>query len=140
MKEKVKDVVSSFIVRKNKVLLLQRSEQIGTFAGYWSGISGFREGNKPLQQAYTEIEEETKIERKQLQLDARGDVLKVVKEAPKGLSFRIFPFKFSPVSDSELNINLNWENSNYRWVKPKKIKELKTVPKLLEVWRSVNSE
>ncbi len=140
MKDKVKDVVSSFIVKENRVLLLKRSDEIGTFPAHWSGISGYREGNPPLQQAYTEIEEETRIKRKQLKLLERGEVFTVDEEAPEGVSFRIFPFKFTPVTDSELTIKLNWENSSFRWVVPEKIRELRTVPKLLEVWRSVNNE
>ena len=40
--------------------LVRRSQRVGSYHAHWAGISGFiEEGVSPLEQAYTEIREET---------------------------------------------------------------------------------
>jgi hypothetical protein len=53
-------VVTSFLQNpKGEILLLRRSDKVGTFRGRWAGVSGFLEEPTPEGQARKEILEET---------------------------------------------------------------------------------
>ncbi|WP_306054182.1 NUDIX domain-containing protein [Natronococcus wangiae] len=54
-------VVTAFLRNRGEVLLLRRSDAVGTYAGQWGGVSGFAEGN-PDEQVRREIREETGLE------------------------------------------------------------------------------
>ena len=56
---KFKKVVTSFIRHRGKILVLRRSEKVGTYKGKWAGVSGYLEDPTPLAQALREINEET---------------------------------------------------------------------------------
>ncbi|MFW6041160.1 MAG: aconitase X swivel domain-containing protein [Thermoplasmatota archaeon] len=121
------NVVTAFLRRNGKILLLKRSEEVGSFRGRWSGVSGYLEREDPIEQAEIEIEEETET-----------DVTLVKEGAPilargEGKIWNIHPFLF----DSKGEIKLDWENVEYRWIKPVRIKNMKTVPKLWEAYESV---
>ena len=62
-------VISSFLFHQGKFLILKRSMLVGSFQGYWSCISGYREENEqPLETALREILEETQKTRASLTL------------------------------------------------------------------------
>ncbi|WP_121741845.1 NUDIX domain-containing protein [Natronorubrum halophilum] len=54
-------VVTAFLRNRGEVLLLRRSDTVGTYAGRWGGVSGFAEGD-PDEQVRAEIREETGLE------------------------------------------------------------------------------
>ncbi len=135
MMSKTSRVVTAFIQQKNTVLLLKRSNEVGSFSGYWSGISGYLENSDPLEQVWREIAEETTISREQLKLIKIGEPLDTSTDAGR---FIIYPFLLKPIKS--IKIKLNWENSSYRWVVPEKIPQLKTVPDLYQVWRRVKND
>ncbi|AGB38253.1 NUDIX domain-containing protein [Natronococcus occultus] len=54
-------VVTAFLRHDGDVLLLCRSDAVGTYTGRWGGVSGFAEGD-PDEQVRTEIREETSLE------------------------------------------------------------------------------
>src|SRR5947208_15494209 len=73
-------VVTSFLKRSDtggpRILIVQRSQRVGSYHGQWAGISGFVEpGITPEEQAYTEIREETGLQRDQVGLLRRGAVV-----------------------------------------------------------------
>jgi len=44
-----KHVVTSFLEYDNKILILRRSQAVGTYQGKWAGVSGYiEEGNISL--------------------------------------------------------------------------------------------
>ena len=60
-------VVTCFLLRQDtaepRMLIVQRSQRVGSYHGQWAGVSGFVEtGITPDEQAYTEIREETGLE------------------------------------------------------------------------------
>jgi len=127
---KKKQVVTAFLQKKNKILVLRRSDKVRSYPGRWSGVSGYLEGDEPLERAKKEIQQET------------GSVTKLISRGKSMLVrdgdnlWEVFPFLF----EAKGNIRLNWENTEYRWVKPNELKSLKTVPKLWEVYKSVSDE
>ncbi|WP_086887444.1 NUDIX domain-containing protein [Natrarchaeobaculum aegyptiacum] len=54
-------VVTAFLRYRGEVLLLRRSDAVGTYRGQWGGVSGFAEG-QPDDQLLVEIREETGLE------------------------------------------------------------------------------
>ncbi|MCI4345388.1 MAG: NUDIX domain-containing protein [Thermoplasmata archaeon] len=128
-------VVTSFLEREDgRVLLLRRSEQVGSFRGRWAGVSGFVESRPPEDQARREIEEETGLRATELELRARAEPV-YVREGARG--YIVHPFLFT-VRRTELR--LDWEHTEARWVDPEEIRKFSTVPKLVEVWNRLATD
>ena len=95
----------------------------------WAGISGIIEkGDKtPLSRAKIEIFEEVGIKEDELKLLKSIQQLSIVSAQFKNHEWNIFPFLFST---KNMEIKLNWENSEFKWIKPTEIANYKTVPDL----------
>src|SRR3954451_20170086 len=136
-------VVTSFLMRTDmtepRLLIVQRSQRVGSYHGQWAGISGFVEpGITPDEQAYTEIREETALQRDQVRMLRRGMVVEHLDPA-LGRHFYIHPFLFEVLTPDA--IHTDWEANEMRWIAPGELKNYETVPKLPEVYDSaVNGE
>lgn len=128
-------VVTSFLEHGGKVLLLRRSQRVGTYRGRWAGVSGYLEEEDPLRQALREIEEETGLKPHQVRLVARGEPLEVIDGQIRWI---VHPFRFEVLEPEA--IRLDWEHHEMRWVDPGELSAYPTVPQLREtlerVWRS----
>lgn len=127
-------VVTSFLLRHtpegDEILLLRRSGRVRTYQGAWAGVSGYLEpGVTPLDQAYTEIAEETGLAREQVTLLASGEPL-LVHDAARGLTWLVHPFLF--VVDGSAPIRTDWETTEHTWVAPTALDRYPTVPQLAE--------
>ncbi len=76
---KEKQVVTCFLESENKILILRRSEQVGSYQGRWAGVSGYVETTAD-EQALVEIEEETSLCGEDLKLVKRGKPLLIEDE------------------------------------------------------------
>jgi len=127
------NVVTCFLLRRSgdgdEILLLQRSQQVGTYRGRWAGVSGYIEETDALTQAYTEIEEETGLTREGVQLLRTGDPLEVV-DAEADRRWIVHPFLFE-VEEPD-RIRTDWEHTETRWIRPEDILRYETVPQLAE--------
>jgi 8-oxo-dGTP diphosphatase len=136
-------VVTCFLQRNDNrdmlILIVRRSERVGSYHGQWAGISGFVEPNvTPDEQAYTEIREETGLQRDQLRMIRRGTIVEHIDEA-LGRHFYIHPFLFDVLMPGA--VQTDWEAIEMRWILPKELQEYETVPKLWEVYESaINGE
>ena len=110
------------------ILLLRRSERVGTYRGRWAGVSGYLEA-EPLAQAYREIAEETGLNREDIRLLRQGEPLEAIDEhiATKWL---VYPFLFEVLAPHRLRID--WEHQEARWVHPEAMSKYETVPALAE--------
>jgi ADP-ribose pyrophosphatase YjhB (NUDIX family) len=122
-------VVTCFLKSGGKILLVKRSEKVGTYRGKWSGISGYLEGEDADKQAFKEIEEETGLNKADIKLIKRGEALEVLDEAKK-IKWIVYPYLFK-VNHPE-KIRLDWENIEMKWINPEEINFYQTVPKLKE--------
>lgn len=128
-------VVTCFLEFEGKILVLKRSGQVGTYQQKWAGISGYlEEGNKPLQQAVLEINEETGLSQNDYYLKNEGEPL-TIQDINLQRTWVVHPFRFLLRNNNE--IKLDWEHSEYCWVEPQKIAYLDTVPGLYEAWSRV---
>lgn len=128
-------IVTSFIKDNDKFLLLKRSEKVKTMKGLWAGVSGIIENNEdPLKRAKIEIYEELGLPEDKIRLLKSSSKMKVHSPQYENHEWEIFPFLFE-VKDPK--IKLNWENSEYRWILAKEIKNYDTVPSIEKVLLSL---
>lgn len=131
-------VVTSFLRRidgsEDRILIVQRSQQVGSYRASWAGISGFVEpGVSPEEQAYTEIREETGLQADQVRLLKKGDVVEV--DNPEvNRHFIVHPFLFEVLTPDK--IKTDWEAVEMRWITPNDFDQYQTVPKLAEAYQS----
>lgn len=130
-----KHVVTCFLESENRILILRRSEQVGSYQGRWAGVSGYIEVNTTAdEQAFVEIEEETSLCREDLELIKKGEPLPVEDEK-LGVKWVIHPYLFHIKDPDEIKID--WEHKETRWIDPKDIDNYQTVPKLKETFEQV---
>ena len=124
-------IVTSFIIDKNKILILKRSDKVKSMRKLWAGVSGIIEKNEePLERAKIEIFEELGIAEEKITLIKTGKEIKVNSPQYQNHEWKIFPFLFK-VENPE--ITLNWENSEFKWIKVEELENYKTVPSLKKV-------
>ena len=120
-------VVTAFLRHDGRILLLRRSERVGSYRGCWAAVSGYLEEPAPLAQALREIEEETGIPAAAVALVAEGPPL-VVDDESLRRRWVVHPFLFDLASPP--TVRLDWEHSAFRWVAPSELGGLATVPRL----------
>ena len=135
MNEKLqeKQVVTCFLESEGKILILRRSDRVGSYRGKWAGVSGYLE-DTPEKQAFTEIREETGLEEDDIYLLKTGEPLKI---EDKELATRwiVYPFLFHVKEPDKIRID--WEHKEIRWIEPSDIGNYDTVPNLSETLNRV---
>ena len=121
-------MVTCFLESDGEILILRRSEQVGSYQGRWAGVSGYIETTAD-EQALTEIEEETSLAEEDLKLIKKGRPLEV-KDDKLGVKWVVHPYLFH-IKDRD-KIKIDWEHKEARWIQPKDIDNFETVPKLKE--------
>ena len=125
---------------RDTLLLVRRSDRVRTYRGHWAAISGYLEmGATPLEQAREEMREELGLGEEDAILVRIGEPLTFTDDSI-GVTWTVHPFLFRMRDDGE--IHTDWEASASRWMEPKEIETLPTVPKLREALARVypNSE
>jgi isopentenyldiphosphate isomerase len=127
-------VMNCVLKYKNKILIVQRSKDVGFYPGYWNGVSAFLDDEKSLKQ---KIQEELKEELGM----ARGNILNFHlgeiyhEEAIKyKKTWIVHPVLVEVTTDK---IRLDWEAKSHKWVKLREIKGLKLLPGFLEVLKKL---
>jgi 8-oxo-dGTP diphosphatase len=128
-----KRVVTCFLESEDKVLILRRSEQVGSYQGKWAGVSGYIDKTAD-EQALVEIEEETGLGVGDLKLIKRGKPL-TIEDVTLGVKWVVHPYLFHIKNRDK--IKTDWEHKETRWIDPGDIDNYQTVPKLKETLASV---
>jgi predicted aconitase with swiveling domain len=116
-----KKVVTCVLRRQGMMLILKRSQKVGTNKGKWAAVSGFIErGEKPEETALKEVAEETGITT--ARLEGRGETLRI---RDGTYIWSIYPFLFE-VGNEE--VKLDWEHTECVWVDPAELEGYETVP------------
>jgi 8-oxo-dGTP diphosphatase len=134
-------VVTCFLERLDeqspRILIVRRSQRVGSYHGRWAGISGFVEPDvTPDQQAFTEISEETGLLPEQVRMLKRGAVVEH-RDEELGRHFYIHPFLFAVLTPH--HIKTDWEATDMRWIQPSELVQYETVPKLAEAFAAALS-
>ncbi|UCD92226.1 MAG: DUF126 domain-containing protein [Methanobacteriota archaeon] len=123
-------VVTSFLENEGKILLLKRSELVGTYQGMWAGISGYLEkGDEAVERAVIEIEEEVGISSPRLLKEG-----KPVSSRDENTLWVVHPFLFHVDSPK---VKLDWEHKEHKWIPQSQIPEFETVPRLIKAFEAV---
>jgi 8-oxo-dGTP pyrophosphatase MutT (NUDIX family) len=122
-------VVTAFLCHRGRILLLRRSDRVGSYRGRWAAVSGYLEEPTPLAQALREIEEETGIAPAAVTLAAEGRPVAVDDETLQRC-WVVHPFLFDLAAPPE--IRLDWEHTAFRWASPAEFARLPTVPRLAD--------
>ncbi len=129
-------IVTSFIIHHRdadgmggqSLLILKRSNKVRSMKSLWAGVSGIIEGKEsPLTRARIEILEETGLTDKHIALVRKADPTRVISPQYLNHEWLVYPFLFKT---DTLQIKLNYENSEYRWISSKNLRRYNTVPNL----------
>ncbi|MCD6527387.1 MAG: NUDIX domain-containing protein [Desulfuromonas sp.] len=130
---KTTQVVTAFIRYQGNILLLRRSQKVGSYRGCWAAVSGHIEQVPPLMQALIEIEEETGLVAGQVELRSCGPSIEVNDESlQRCWQIQLFIFE---LVDEDAQITLDWEHEELRWLAADQLAELDTVPLLAEAYQ-----
>jgi len=123
-------VVTCILEHDGKILILKRSNLVGTYRGLWGGVAGFvEELEDPYDTAIKEVREEVGIGIDDLTLLRKGEPVEFT-DVYDGRRYEwvIYPFLFH-VYRAEL-IRIDWEHEEFRWIYPSDLKKYATVPQL----------
>ena len=124
-------IITCFLKNNDKILILRRSDKVKSMKGLWAGVSGIIEKNElPIQRAKIEIFEEVGINDDQIKLIKESSEMRIISPQYENHEWEVYPFLFSVESPK---IKLNWENSEYKWIKIEEITNYETVPSLEKV-------
>ncbi|GCF14085.1 translation initiation factor 2B subunit alpha [Haloarcula mannanilytica] len=130
-------IVTCFLRSEGEVLLLRRSNAVGSYQGQWGGVAGHvaddaGRDRDPETAARAEIDEETGLA-DAVTLVRQGDPFQV-DDADQGVRWVVHPFLF----DSEARtVETNEEATEAVWVHPPEILTRETVPRLWTAWDRV---
>ena len=124
-------VITVFLTRNKKLLLLRRSQKVGTYRGCWAGVSGYLDTDDPIEQAWTELHEELGVGPDAAALDIIGEPLEVA-DSKAVCTWLVHPFRFVLFDHAE--IRLDWEHVEMNWSTPETMQQLDTVPGLWKTW------
>jgi translation initiation factor 2B subunit (eIF-2B alpha/beta/delta family) len=127
-------VVTCFLRSEGEVLLLRRSDAVGSYRGQWSGVAGHvaddaGRDRDPETAARAEVDEETGLA-DAVTLVRQGDSFQVA-DTDHGVRWQVHPFLF----DCEARtVETNEESTETAWVHPPEILTRETVPRLWTSW------
>ncbi len=120
-------VVTCMLRNRGEVLLLRRSEEVGSYSGKWGGVAGHAEGD-PDALAREEIAEETGL-LDDCTLVRAGEPFEVDDES-LDKRWVVHPYLFDCASR---DVRIDWETTEAEWVPPTEILRRETVP---DLWTS----
>jgi len=123
-----KRVVTCFLESENEILILRRSQQVGSYQGRWAGVSGYIDKSAD-EQVLVEIEEETSLCQQDVKLIRKGKPL-TVEDRQLGIKWVVHPYLFN-IKDRG-KIKIDWEHKEAKWIKPEEIGNYETLPLLKE--------
>jgi translation initiation factor 2B subunit (eIF-2B alpha/beta/delta family) len=126
-------VVTVFLRNRGEVLLLRRSDDVGSYPGQWGAVAGHVENDDPQASALAEIEEETGLHEHDVTLAREGSSF-TVDDEDRGTRWAVHPFLFDTDTRS---IETNWETAEAEWASPTVLLRRDTVPDLWTSYRRV---
>ncbi len=123
-------VITVFVKYKDKILLLKRSDKVRVYKGKWFTVAGYLDEMKPLhEKIMEELREEIGVEESNISSIYFGESHKFT-DADVNKTWIAHPVLVK--LKNKPSIKLDWEHTEYRWIKPEEIKKFDTSPKLDE--------
>lgn len=128
-------VITVFVKYKDKILLLKRSDKVKTYKGKWNTVAGYLDELKPIKEkVLEELEEEVGIKEDAISAIQFGEPYKFVDEKINK-TWIIFPILVE--LEEKVEIKLDWEHTEFKWVKKEELDNFDTVPNLDKSLESV---
>lgn len=126
---KAAPVVTVFVRCKGEILLLKRSEKVGTYRGKWNTVAGYLDELRPVREkVLEELREEAGILEKDISSIRFGEPFRTVDKKINRTWF-VHPVI---VELREKTCKIDWEHTEFRWIRPEELKDFDTVPNLAE--------
>jgi 8-oxo-dGTP diphosphatase len=122
--------VTSFLESAGEILLLLRSNKVRSYKSTWGGVSGLIDkGHTADEQAVQEIAEETGLTPSDIRLIKKGEPI-VIQDAERDLKKVVHPYLYH-ITDRN-KVKIDWEHTEFKWIKPEDIEKYPTMPQLKE--------
>jgi len=119
-------VITVFIKFKNKILLLKRSNKVLTYKEKWNTIAGYLDGVRPIEdKVKEELREEINV--KEVLSIKIGNYFEIL-DKKINKKWIVTPVLVELKDKPE--IKLDWEHTEFKWIKPEEMKNYDTVTKL----------
>jgi 8-oxo-dGTP pyrophosphatase MutT (NUDIX family) len=130
---KMIECVSSVVYVNGKILMLHRPDNAISFPGVWSLVAGKIEKNEsPDEAAKREILEETG-----LRVSSRPSSLQPILVRENDVIWKVFPYLFV---HNDVNVKLNKENVEHKWVTIAELEKLSTVTSTISAVKELISK
>lgn len=118
------------LFHEGKILLLQRSGNVGFYPGWWNGVAGFLDDERTLEEKVRdEVREETGIEEDNIVSIEYGTFF--LHDEPRyGKTWIIFPVLVRVVSDT---IKVDWESERFEWIEPRAVEKYRVISSFKQV-------
>lgn len=131
-------VIIVFLKYDDKILLLKRSKKVSTYKEKWNSVAGYLDELKPLQvKALEEIKEELGVDESHISLITIGKSCKFT-DIKANKTWIICPVLAE--CKKEPDIKLDWEHTEYKWVRTESLKNFDTIPHLAKSLENVKSK
>ncbi len=128
-------VINCVLRYKDKILTVQRSKNLNFYPGYWTGISGFLDDNKGLnEKVIEELKEELGLAKNKIKKIKLGEIFDQEEKKYKK-TWIVHPILVEVTTDK---IKIDWEARNYKWVSLSEIKKLKLMPGFDDVLKKLS--
>ena len=124
-KSRIAPVITVFVKYKEKILLIKRSGKVGTYKGKWHTVAGYLDEVKPVREkVLEELREEIGIVSgiRSIRIEKSFEV----KDRVIGKTWIVHPVLVE--LEGEPKIKLDWEHTEFRWIKPGNLKNFDTIP------------
>lgn len=130
-------VLSCVVRRGEHIVLLKRSKNVGSYKGWWHIVGGYLDnlGIAAEQQALIELQEELGIQKEVVAGVRTAEPFEVF-DPDVGKTWKIHPVLAEVRGDPP--IALNWEHTEYRWVRPSEVPSYRLIPTVPEVLRRLS--
>jgi len=121
-------VITVFLRYKDELLLLKRSNKVRAYQGKWNAVAGYLDELKPIREkALEEIKEELKISKSEISSVHIGESYQFI-DAKIKKTWIVYPVLAE--LRSKPKIVLDWEHTEYKWIRSKELKEFDVVSNL----------
>ena len=129
-KSKIAPVINVFVKFKDKVLILKRSNKVRVYQNKWNAVAGYLDELKPIQEkVLEEIKEELGVNKNNIFTIYFGQPYEFT-DNKINKTWIVYPVLVEFQKEPE--IKLDWEHTEYKWIKPEELKNFDIVPKLEE--------
>ena len=123
-------VITVFVKHKDKILILKRSNKVRAYQGKWNTVAGYLDELKPIRdKILEEMQEELGISEDNILSIHIGEIYKFT---DVGINKTWITHPVLVELKNIPKIKINWEHTEYKWIKPEELTNFDIVLNLEE--------